>query len=459
MTASVSIPWPPEHLRNFRSKPSYRFAVLDWGTRGDVQPFAAIGAELVRRGHQVVIAAREPFRALIEEHGIEFYAMPEDGTDDLMRALAVCKSMPEMLQISASYSRSLVRPQLESFWDGSRGADVILTKAITTAPAMHVAERRGLPVFLAHFDLGFIPTEYYCFAGDSIRDRGKRINRFMPGFLLTGLGISLTDRINAWRKEQRMPVDWFAKRNRSSYLSRFPAFAVWSPHFLMRPPDWPERVVQTGWWRLPRKKPVSQRLREFTEEGAPPVYIGFGSWGVHDKTAVTEVLLETLRVTGNRGILLRNTVDDRKEFPENILVEEELPYDWLFPRIKAAVHHGGAGTVGAVTSAGIPSVIIPAFPAQAAWGHLIAEKNIGTMLEKREFGVERLAAALREIDRPDVRERASALGGKVRGDRCEEQAADEIERRLAEIAGEPGGPTVWPVPELFRKAEQKVPVQ
>jgi hypothetical protein len=67
---------------------------------------------------------------------------------------------------------------------------------------------------------------------------------------------------------------------------------------------------------------------------------------------------------------------------------------------------------------------------------LIDEKKIGMMLEKSDLVVERLAAALREIDRPEVRERASALGAKVRGDGCEGQAADEIERRLRETAEE-----------------------
>jgi sterol 3beta-glucosyltransferase len=424
--------WPSAHLRNFRRKPAYRFAVLDWGTRGDVQPFIALGTELVRRGHQVVIAARAPFRPLIEEQGIEFFGMEEDGTDDLMRSLAACKGVPDMLKTSASYSRGLIGRQCRSFWEASRWADAVLTKVITTAPAVHVAEGRGVPVFLAHFDLGFLPTGSYCFLDGRIQDRGRMFNRFMARFLLLSMALSFSDRINVWRLGKGLPMDSLGRRNRSTYLSQFPAFAAWSPHFLSRPPDWPEWVVQTGWWRMPGKPAVSRRLREFVEAGPPPVYFGYGSWEVHDKPAVTDMLLEVARATGNRAILLRKTVDDRTEFPQGVLVEEELPYDWLFPHLKAVVHHGGSGTSGAAIHAGVPSIVIPAFPAQAAWGHLVEEKGIGAILEQFDLRADRLAAALREVEKPAIRERAGIIGEAVRNDGGVQQAADEIERRLWE---------------------------
>jgi len=443
-----SLPWPPEYRRNLKRKGSYRFAVLNWGTRGDIQPFVALGSELVERGHQVVMAARTPYRALAEERGIEYFAMEEDGTVDLMRSLAASKNLPEMLSTSTSYSRRIARQQLHSFWDASRGADVILSKVITTPTAIHVAEASGLPIFLAHFDPGFIPTASYCFTDGRIQDRGGSFNRFMAGFMLLSFGLFLSDKINPWRMERGLRLDPLVTRNWAPHLSRFPAFAAWSRHFIPRPPDWPERIVQTGWWSLPQKKPVDQRLQDFVQAGPPPVYIGFGSWGVHEKTAVTEVLLEALRLTGNRAVLLRNTVDDRAEFPETVLVADELPHDWLLPRMKAAVHHGGAGTTGAVITAGIPSIIVPSFGMQAAWGCLVADKKIGLTMDKQDMTAERLAAALRDVDRPEIRERARALGALARTEGGEKQAADEIERRLWEATK---GISIHPAPAITEK--------
>ena len=111
-----------------------------------------------------------------------------------------------------------------------------------------------------------------------------------------------------------------------------------------------------------------------------------------------------------------------------------LPIFRLFPRVKAVVHHGGAGTSGAVATAGMPSVIIPAFFAQEVWGHILIRKGSGTMLARRELRVDSLAAALREVTKPEVRERAKALGVRASNEGGELQAADEIERHLREAA-------------------------
>jgi sterol 3beta-glucosyltransferase len=115
------------------------------------------------------------------------------------------------------------------------------------------------------------------------------------------------------------------------------------------------------------------------------------------------------------------------------------------------VHHGGAGTVGAVITAGIPSIVVPSFDMQTAWGHRIAEKGIGWMLDKRELDAGRLAAALRAAENPALRERAGALGAAARSEGGAAQAADEIERRLWE-AGERASIRIVAAPPLERMA-------
>jgi sterol 3beta-glucosyltransferase len=441
------LPWPPEHRRNLRRKSEYRFAALVWGSRGDVQPFIALGAELVRRGHHMVIAARASFRALAEANGIEFFTMAEDGTEKLMRDLAEAKGVPDMVRISAAYSRGLLPVQFHDFWEATRNADVVLTKAVSTAPALHVAERRGLPVFFVHIDPGFIPNRSYCLAGDRIRDLGRVRNLLMGRMMFLGFGLPVENRINAWRRSQGMPADWLARRARSSHFFRFPTFLTWSPRFLGGSPEWPDWYVQTGWWRLENRTSATSRIREFLATGPAPLYVGFGSWNAHEKTAVTDAILAALKTTGNRAILLRNTVDSRTEFPANVLVVDDLPHERVFPNIKAAVHHGGAGTVGAAAAAGIPTIVIPAFPAQAPWGHLVTDLGVGMMLDHHQITEQELAAAFREMDRPHLRARADELGAQVRKEGGREQAADEIERRLWEAAPEAEPRTL---PELAR---------
>jgi len=348
-----------------------------------------------------------------------------------MHALASSAGGADGVKLFVSWTRRMVPAQFRQFWKASEGAEVLLNNAAFTGPALHIAERRGVPLFQAFFDPGFIPTRRYCISSDNrLQARHPLVNLAVTRLKNVASGLSTWDLVNAWRREHRLPLELLGESHRPGLLYRLPVLAAWSRELVERPDDWPEWFAQTGRWQLPTQQQPDARLKDFMEGGPPPVYIGFGSWGVHDKTAVTDILLEALRITGQRGVLHRNTVDGRSVFPANVYVDDNLPHDWLFPRVKAVVHHGGAGTTGAVATAGVPSVIIPAFFAQDVWGHVLKQKGIGTMLARRELRVDSLAAALREVERPEVRERARALGVRASTEGAQVHAADEIERRL-----------------------------
>lgn len=434
MTHLERAPWPRRFRRNFQRKSSYRFAALTWGTRGDVQPFVALGAELLRRGHSVVIAARSPFRYLVQEHGLDFFEMEDDGTEDLMRALADGGS--GWVKHFFGFQRRLAAAQFPQFERASRGADAILNAATSTSPALHIAEHRGIPVFQTFFDPGFLPTRHHCLSDNRIRDRGPFPNLMTTRARNIAMGLMTRDIVNAWRKARGMRPELTNEHLRPSLVFRLPVFAAWSPELVDRPADWPHRLVQTGRWRLPEKQHIRRQLSDFMAAGPPPIYIGFGSWGVHDKTALTDLLLEALRTTGDRAVLHANTVDDRRSFPAHVYVDDEFPHDWLLPQVKAAVHHGGAGTTGAAAAAGVPAVIIPAFFAQGMWGHILKQKSAGTLLERRDLDAGSLVAALRRVSEPHVLAQARALGARVRTERAEKLAADEIERGMERAARE-----------------------
>lgn len=430
MNTSDRAPWPPAYLRRFVPRERYHFVALTWGTRGDVQPFVALGAELARRGHRVTVAARAPFRAFIEQYGLGFHELEEDGTEQLMRELALNAGGAAGVRLFLKWQRQLIRPQFRQFWQATEAAEVIISNAAYTLPALHVAESRGLPIVQAFFDPGFLATRSYGLFNERIQDRGALLN-LVSTRLRNIAGAALTaDIVSAWRRERGLRWLRLGELHEPSLLFRMPVFAAWSKALLPRPGDWPEQLVQTGRWHWPMEEHVSPSLREFMEAGPAPVYIGFGSWGTHDKTAVTELILEALRRTGSRGVLHRNTVDGRSTFPSSVYVDDHLPHEWLFPRVKAVVHHGGAGTTGAVAAAGVPSIIVPAFFGQVPWGELLRQRGAGTMLARSALRVDSLAAALQEIDQPRVRERAREIGQHAKAEGGVTQAADEIERRL-----------------------------
>ena len=105
----------------------------------------------------------------------------------------------------------------------------------------------------------------------------------------------------------------------------------WSPSLVPKPADWPAYIDVSGFFFLDlatNYKPPEEIL-EFLKSGEPPIYIGFGSITGHDSKRLIEVVLEALKMTGYRGLILGFDVDNDK-LPDNVLKIENCPHDWLF---------------------------------------------------------------------------------------------------------------------------------
>ena len=129
-----------------------------------------------------------------------------------------------------------------------------------------------------------------------------------------------------------------------------------------RPADWPSSVHVTGYWTLPLERDwrPPPALERFLDAGPPPVYIGFGSMTPHRAERLTAVMLEALALSEQRGILLSGWGElGSGTLPDTAFAVRDVPHEWLFPRMRAIVHHGGAGTTGAALRAGVPSVVTP----------------------------------------------------------------------------------------------------
>lgn len=149
----------------------------------------------------------------------------------------------------------------------------------------------------------------------------------------------------------------------------------------MPPPlDWRENIHVTGYWILDnpddsaaQKWVPPPELLAFLDlaqtRGKKVVFIGFGSIIIPDPEEMTRVVTEAVERAGVFAVIAKGWSDrattkamteekrNAKEAQEvkeasmmkreNIFNIKSIPHDWLFPRIHAAVHHGGAGTTGA----------------------------------------------------------------------------------------------------------------
>ena len=212
-----------------------------------------------------------------------------------------------------------------------------------------------------------------------------------------------------------------------------PVLNGWSRHVLPHPPGWGAHLATTGYWfldRTPDWRPP-RGLADFLGSGPPPVSVGFGSMAGADPEGVTERVLRALRLAGKRGVLLTGWGGlSNADLPDDLFEVGEVPHDWLFPRVAAAVHHGGAGTTAASLRAGTPTVIVPHFADQFFWGARVAGLGAGPRPAPRaKLTAERLADAIRRATGDaGMRERARSLGEKIRAENGVERAVEAFGR-------------------------------
>jgi sterol 3beta-glucosyltransferase len=207
-----------------------------------------------------------------------------------------------------------------------------------------------------------------------------------------------------------------------------------SPRVISCPPDWKANHQIAGFWFLddPAFRP-SADLVDFLKSGPPPVYIGFGSMHDRESAKLTELVLEALNRTGQRGVLhtgwgaIQNVPRSDQVFPVG-----SVPHEWLFPRMAAVVHHGGAGTTGAALRAGIPSVVVPFGGDQPFWGRRTAELGVGPRpIARKKLTAECLADAIRvAVTDPAMRDRSAALGAQIQAEDGVARAVELFEQHV-----------------------------
>ena len=115
------------------------------------------------------------------------------------------------------------------------------------------------------------------------------------------------------------------------------------------------------------------------------------------------------------------------------VMSHDTPHDWILPRTRAVVAHGGSGTTHAIARAGLPSMTIPIFHGHVFWGRRLQATGMAPPpLPYRQVTPERVARGIDEmLSNASYAERAAEVGAAVRAERGVAGAVDEIERAVA----------------------------
>lgn len=385
---------------------SKTITLLTSGTRGDVIPYIALGKGLAEAGYNVRVAAPSGFANLFNDKGGETPPLqfsPFDGNPtDLLIEQGDSTPMTlgtnpirsiQATRIFLQKARPLYRRMLHTAAEACRGTDLLI-HGLPTIWGTHIAEGLGIPAVRANLQ-PLTPTREFPSA-------------LLPFRFSLGIGNWLSH----WAVTQATWLSWRSEINHARHADFGLAPAHWldpslradshqpltlnafSEHIVPRPKDWNAKQLVTGYWRLVSTQwEPPQALQHFLDTSPNPVAIGFGSPGTQGYLPMLE---EALHMANAQAVLTLPSKWHSDVKSKNIFPIEYIPHDWLYPHVKVAIHHGGAGTTSASLHAGIPTITLPLAIDQFFWGERIEKLGAGLSIPQRKLNAENLAQAISE---------------------------------------------------------------
>ncbi|KAK3944562.1 glycosyltransferase family 28 domain-containing protein [Diplogelasinospora grovesii] len=392
------------------SCPTLNIVIMVIGSRGDAQPFLKVGKVLKEQyGHRVRIATHPAFRDFVEkDSGLEFFSVGGDPSELMAFMVKNPGMIPTLETVKAGdigRRRAAMAEMFGGFWRACINAtddekdthnlkmmgekDPFVADAIIANPPsfahIHCAEALGIPLHLM-FTFPYTPTQAFPHPLASIKK-----SNVDPGYtnfisyplvemmVWQGLG----DLVNDFRVKTLGldPVSTLWAPG-ATYRLHVPVTYLWSPGLVPKPEDWGDEVDVSGFVFLDLAssfKPPDP-LTKFLEAGEEPVYIGFGSIVVDDADRFTQMIFEAVQMAGVRALVYKGwggLGGDSLDVPENIFMLDNTPHDWLFPKVRACVIHGGAGTTAIALKCGKPTMVVPFFGDQYFWGSMLSNAKAG----------------------------------------------------------------------------------
>ncbi|WP_282607063.1 glycosyltransferase [Pelagibius sp. Alg239-R121] len=411
-----------------------KILIFTMGSRGDVQPYVALGAALRGLGHSVTISTGEGFDEMIEAEGLTVATVSVD-----FRALI---NSPDLREALHSFSgkikawrkfKPLMRQHYDDMWQIAQDVkpDLYIYHPKGSVARL-IAEAQQVPAIATSLQPTFVPTEAFPVIFTPFADLGGFGNRLSHHLFNALAAWGQSNSFGSWGTEilgitgsgKRDFFDGYDPTGRV-----LPRLHGYSRHIVPKPKDWPEREQVTGYWF---SEPVNdwtppEPLANFLGAGPPPVYVGFGSMPAEDAERQTRVVIDALELSGHRGILatgwgglkdLTNSSD--------IHLLESAPHSWLFPRCSAVVHHGGAGTTHEGLRWGRPSVVCPLTVDQPFWGRRVKALGAGPApLPQKRLNATDLAKALEAAHQHAITSRAKETA-EMMHEECGAQKAAEV---------------------------------
>lgn len=401
-----------------------RIVLATFGSRGDVQPMLALSLALKAAGHDVLLAGPPEKAAWAEELGCPYQSLGGNLTAfiDQMKDVYsfrsglrfvsyVCKEMIDQFGFL---------PQIIS------GADLVVGASLVFALST-IAEYMGIPYRYVAFTPQLLPSGQHPCPAFKTHGLPQWYNR-MTWSVMKGLNrFVLTSDVNKKRKQFGLrPIrdSWRHVMGEDVIVASDKAIAE-------VPLNLDYSVRQTGYMHLDQPAQPMPELEEFLNAGSPPVYAGFGSMPKLDQVGCVRMIVDAARSVKER-VVISKFWDEPSGFEnaDDVFLIKRYPHLDLFPRMKAVIHHGGAGTTATTAISGVPQIIVPHALDQFYWGHQIFRSQLGARpIWRSRLTSRKIANAIKECVWNDrIIGHAKKVSGVIRQDDGLEMTVREILR-------------------------------
>ncbi len=399
-----------------------KFVLASWGSRGDVEPNAAVGRELQRRGHDVHMAVPPNLVGFAESAGLAAvaYGLDSRALSEAQRTYWTCFFRnPWRIQDLDRVGRE-IGDLVTRCWSGevtttltspADGADLLIAGLGFEQFAANVAEYYDLPLATLHF----FPM---------------RANGQLLPFLPAPLSRSA---MTVW---ERLSWGGAVKKVEDAQRRELGLAKATSP--------WPRRIAERGsleiqaydevcfpglaaeWAKWDGQRPfvgtltlelptdADDEAASWIGAGTPPIYLGFGSIPVGFAADMLAMIGAACAQLGERALVSAGGTDfsDAPHF-EHVKVVGAVNHSAVLPACRAVVHHGGSGTTAAAMRAGVPQLILWTLFDQPLFGAAVKRLKVGTARRFSATTRESLVADLRRILAPQYLTRAHELATRM----------------------------------------------
>ncbi len=369
------------------------------GTRGDVNPLAELGEEMIKSGHEFRILTSEAFRPLIESKGLTFLRLDTDA-DHVMKYLVTD------YRTSRDFVKGLFKLKkenpgfMEQTLSAIKGSDLVMY-GTCSAFARHAAEYLGIKC-ARYFYSPMDPTaQYSLYTDDFDSDKVLKSYNGLPD----GMSLMTMIALNKWRKSAGLPKWKISSRYTELGGRKVLTFYPTSP--LLMPPDpaWGDHIHVAGYWYHPKESikdyEEPKELKDFLTVGERPVFVAFGKAESPELARLQLLTLEALEKTGIRAVVQAFQIPEKDRInTDKLFFIDNVPYAYIFDKVRAVVHHGGNTTNGLGLRAGLPTLVIALALDQYFYGRVDHKLGCGPKplyIRKKLCTVEEIADSLREL--------------------------------------------------------------